>query len=959
MRGCLFKMIKINIFLKSASLFFLFTLFIIFSSNFVSAVDCNGNPYLNCGGVTDSIQCQYMYGGICTWTGSSCANVGGADCSMITNQFACISQVGCSWSGPVCSSGVCCVGGQIASSGTACASETRWICTGQTIQLQARSQYCSGYSATSCGEWESWNNEVLWQTCIPGITECVEGQTSSNPFGCSNIVPPGGCLYSSDCNPGGICVGAGGTCSGTYTTSTTPVDWDGNTLPAFGAQWTTFPNAFITIIGTHADGTPFYQVADDPTAGCNRCPEDAGRISYHVFGSPSTWFRFTCTKSWICFNGVGWDHQTMLGPAYEQLSCTDDFVPPYYCRHSSCTPNIGYGTCCYDSCSSLGFNCGVQDVCGYRANCGTCSTPPYNVCSAGHCICTETCENTGNECGTASLCGVPTDCGTCASGSCTIGTPNTCTVPTEECTYVSDAATPCCADTNPDTFRPSTYSCDTFPMYGVCEGQKIKRVSSNQKCSGSSSVCNGVISNSSVSTFFDCSDSSESCPCTEGASSTDSLFWLNGCTCENCATTRPPAPYAKLNLVSGGLVYSTCNDNDACTSDTCVGTKCVYTNICGACTEGDNKSCSSTNAFGTCLGNEVCSSGAWSSCSAAVPAAEICNDGIDNNCDGNVDCDDSSCTGNSLCAVCDCSGTSCNSANNGQICDGCNWVDVSGVAEVCNDGVDNDCNGLTNCNDPACIGGPSCCNCGGYSCNPANNGQRCDGCYYYSVAFTPETCNNADDNCNGVVDEGVKDFAACNQLGNCAGAFKTCNSGGWSGCSKLPGPVEICSGGGDENCNGLADCADLPYCLNRIAENCFNGKDDDCDGAADSWDSDCCNTFDAASHYFEIRNNADVVVARIDKTGVLWIKGTEQSWANPSGSGNFVIQDSSGSPVFWIQGSTGNLYLKGGISIFYAGSPSGSGNFVVQNSAGTSKAWVNSAGNIYLGNCIGYNKVFS
>jgi hypothetical protein len=42
---------------------------------------------------------------------------------------------------------------------------------------------------------------------------------------------------------------------------------------------------------------------------------------------------------------------------------------------------------------------------------------------------------------------------------------------------------------------------------------------------------------------------------------------------------------------------------------------------------------------------------------------------------------------------CECSGTGCNSLNNGRKCNGCDWVNVSNVLDVC-DGVDNDCDGI-------------------------------------------------------------------------------------------------------------------------------------------------------------------------------------------------------------------------------------------------------------------------
>ena len=77
----------------------------------------------------------------------------------------------------------------------------------------------------------------------------------------------------------------------------------------------------------------------------------------------------------------------------------------------------------------------------------------------------------------------------------------------------------------------------------------------------------------------------------------------------------------------------------------------------------------------------------------------ICNDGIDNNGDGNIDCADP-----------DCNAQACKTAGgNPGTCQGTTCVasvctPTPGPETICNDGIDNDCNNLTDCADSACDG---------------------------------------------------------------------------------------------------------------------------------------------------------------------------------------------------------------------------------------------------------------
>ncbi len=84
----------------------------------------------------------------------------------------------------------------------------------------------------------------------------------------------------------------------------------------------------------------------------------------------------------------------------------------------------------------------------------------------------------------------------------------------------------------------------------------------------------------------------------------------------------------------------TCAEGYAC-EDLGGGVKrCVpetHSCVCGAATDGQLRTCSTRNDFGTCFGQEACdATSGWGACSAAVAASEVCN-GRDDDCNGVAD----------------------------------------------------------------------------------------------------------------------------------------------------------------------------------------------------------------------------------------------------------------------------------------------------------------------------------
>ncbi len=265
--------------------------------------------------------------------------------------------------------------------------------------------------------------------------------------------------------------------------------------------------------------------------------------------------------------------------------------------------------------------------------------------------------------------------------------------------------------------------------------------------------------------------------------------------------------------------------------------------------------CDNGPRFGQCrTGVTACTAGAITCHGTGTATAEVC-DGIDNNCNNLID-DNPSGTG----AACD--GPDADLCKEGVIvCSAgmlvCNDNTGNNI-EICN-GVDDNCNGMIDEGDPG--GGGSCGNTTG-ACTPGV--LHCLGGTLTCVGGSSggvEVCNNIDDNCNGVVDDNPTDVGmqcGATNVGACEFGQTIC-VGGSLQCAGQVGPVAETCNNIDDDCNGVIDnnpvdagqpcgssigacrpgafvCqAGTLVCMGDTkptAEQC-NGIDDDCDGTID------------------------------------------------------------------------------------------------------------------------------
>jgi hypothetical protein len=288
----------------------------------------------------------------------------------------------------------------------------------------------------------------------------------------------------------------------------------------------------------------------------------------------------------------------------------------------------------------------------------------------------------------------------------------------------------------------------------------------------------------------------------------------------SCGVDTGECARGTLTCVAGTV---TCTGGASPTTELCNG---LDDDCDGNVDQGNpegGRACGST--MGVCVpGRETCTGGALVCTGGFAGGTEACN-GLDDDCDGTID--DGNPGGGTACGTDtgECTAGTLTCAGGGLTCAG----SVSPRLDTCN-GLDDDCDGTADqgfnlmidprncgmcgrtCSFMNAVAGCTMGSCTLIACRPGFvdlNANPADGCEYGCTFSGTEACNGVDDDCDGMIDDGITAPANfCNPNGVCMGTMARC-------------------------AGAMGFVCDYPMATYQATETRCDNLDNDCDGMVD------------------------------------------------------------------------------------------------------------------------------